>query len=129
MQRRHHDTCGPHLPAHTLSTHSLQALLPLFGLHMNTQTLSLYQATKLCHCFWFLKQSADLLCSCMWSFLLLDCGWVFKSQNSYWSIHSCSVVLFNPKMYMKVAIADENVSCYVQFCSIIDITDSHCVAC
>lgn len=38
-QRRHREACYPHPSAYTRSTHSLQALLPLFGLHTNTYTL------------------------------------------------------------------------------------------
>lgn len=38
-QRHHREACCPHPSAYTHSTHSLQALLPLFGLHTNTYTL------------------------------------------------------------------------------------------
>lgn len=66
MQRRRHEACCPHPPASTRSTHSLQALLPPFGLktQKRTHTHCIYQALQLCHSCWILEQG--LVFSSMW---------------------------------------------------------------
>lgn len=54
-----------HILLSILSSHSLQVLAP-FSLHTDTYTLYTNQAPKMCHSFWFLEQSADLVFSPVW---------------------------------------------------------------